>query len=129
MDVQGYKFASAEIDLSGDSKSNDNSTVSLPGLNCSLNTMPVEIYERNKQDRTIRRMRFPTAVIDGDRSEENLAAFTYREIVMLRIMNELTDKPDWNRKIFDTNLTRKWRAEAMAAHSADVTDKCIDYVS
>ena len=85
MDVEDHEHASAEHNLSGNSKGNDSVTISLPGFGCSLNTMPVDIYKRNKQDRTITRMRFPTAVIDGDRSEENLTAFTYREIVMLRI--------------------------------------------
>jgi len=33
---------------------------------------------------------------------------------MMLVMDRLTDKPDWHKKIFDDNITAKWRAEALA---------------
>ncbi|KAI1875747.1 uncharacterized protein JN550_002033 [Neoarthrinium moseri] len=38
---------------------------------------------------------------------------TAREIAMLRVMNALTDKPNWHSKILDEAISEKWRAEAL----------------
>ncbi|KAK1765337.1 hypothetical protein QBC33DRAFT_545162 [Phialemonium atrogriseum] len=37
---------------------------------------------------------------------------TVRELQMLRLMDSITDKPEWDRKIFDEEIVGKWRAEA-----------------
>jgi len=37
---------------------------------------------------------------------------TMREVAMLRFMDAVTDKPDWNRKVFDDKINSKWREEA-----------------
>ncbi|KAB5545812.1 hypothetical protein GE09DRAFT_220286 [Coniochaeta sp. 2T2.1] len=39
---------------------------------------------------------------------------TARELSMLRLMESVTDKPDWEKKVFDNAIADKWRAEAMA---------------
>ena len=39
---------------------------------------------------------------------------TIRERVMLDLMAALKNKPDWEKKIFDKDIVRKWRAEALA---------------
>ncbi|KAF2007253.1 hypothetical protein P154DRAFT_614663 [Amniculicola lignicola CBS 123094] len=38
---------------------------------------------------------------------------TVRELAMLSLMNTLTDKPNWNQKIFNEEIVRKWRKEAL----------------
>ena len=43
------------------------------------------------------------SVLDG--SENPKYCYTMREIKMLALMNELTDMPGWNRKIFDPDFT------------------------
>jgi hypothetical protein len=37
-----------------------------------------------------------------------------REFAMLSVMETLTDKPDWYRKVFDEEIVAKWRKEALA---------------
>lgn len=38
---------------------------------------------------------------------------TVRELSMLRVMEALTDKPNWSKKVFDSTITDKWRKEAL----------------
>ncbi|KAL1643050.1 hypothetical protein SLS58_005019 [Diplodia intermedia] len=40
---------------------------------------------------------------------------TVRERSMLAVMNALTDKPDWERKVFDDTVVARWRTEAVYA--------------
>ncbi|KAJ2998293.1 hypothetical protein NUW58_g361 [Xylaria curta] len=37
-----------------------------------------------------------------------------REVAMMHVMNKLTDKADWHKKVFDDEIVAKWRAEALA---------------
>ncbi|OIW27037.1 hypothetical protein CONLIGDRAFT_635262 [Coniochaeta ligniaria NRRL 30616] len=39
---------------------------------------------------------------------------TVREIAMLGLMESITDKPDWDKKVFDDAIVDKWHAEAVA---------------
>jgi hypothetical protein len=36
-----------------------------------------------------------------------------REVFMMAIMNSLTDKPNWERKVFDEDIVARWRREAL----------------
>jgi hypothetical protein len=36
-----------------------------------------------------------------------------REVAMMLIMDQLTDKPDWHKKVFDDDIVAKWRKEAL----------------
>jgi hypothetical protein len=45
-------------------------------------------------------------------SESQLIAV--RELAMMDIMEKLTDKEDWNKKVFDDGIVAKWREEALA---------------
>ncbi|KAL7917333.1 hypothetical protein ACQKWADRAFT_307037 [Trichoderma austrokoningii] len=36
-----------------------------------------------------------------------------REVAMMMLMNNLTDKPNWHEKVFDETIVAKWRHEAM----------------
>lgn len=51
-----------------------------------------------------------------------------REYTMLEVMNRITDKIGWNVKIFDENITQKWRDEAVGTEGRDVSEKMMDYV-
>lgn len=37
-----------------------------------------------------------------------------REVAMMMVMESITDKPDWHVKVFDAEITNKWKAEALA---------------
>ena len=46
----------------------------------------------------------------------------------MRIMNNITDKPDWSTKVSNEEITAKWRAEILADKDLDVTEKMLDYI-
>ncbi|KAG5637121.1 hypothetical protein H0H81_005714 [Sphagnurus paluster] len=52
---------------------------------------------------------------------------TLREFTMLRFMNEITEKPDWNHKVFDDEIATKWRIEALSAEGQDMTENMVDW--
>lgn len=37
----------------------------------------------------------------------------------MAVMDRLTDKPEWHRKVFDTEIVSKWKQEAMAVPPAE----------
>ncbi|KAJ6438835.1 WD40 repeat 2 [Purpureocillium lavendulum] len=55
-----------------------------------------------------------------------------REACMLKLVDDLTDKPEWWRKIHDAHITAKWKAEALALdwtayrEHADFTPNMVD---
>ncbi|SPO01965.1 uncharacterized protein DNG_04638 [Cephalotrichum gorgonifer] len=50
---------------------------------------------------------FPSAVLGDWHS----VGVTLREKRMLAFVDEITDKPEWERKVFDDEIVEKWRAE------------------
>ncbi|KAF8993787.1 hypothetical protein BDQ17DRAFT_1252472 [Cyathus striatus] len=54
-------------------------------------------------------------------------AKTLRELTMLHIMEELTDKPSWETKILNETITSKWRKEILTS-GEDVSSKMIDFI-
>jgi hypothetical protein len=36
-----------------------------------------------------------------------------RELAMMDVMEKLTDKPDWHKKVFDEEIVGKWKKEAL----------------
>ncbi|KAI0427009.1 hypothetical protein F5Y09DRAFT_45309 [Xylaria sp. FL1042] len=58
-----------------------------------------------------------------------------REIRMMEFMNQITDKPEWDRKVFDEEIVNAWRKEAMGpgVQEMDIdgdiymTEKMFDY--
>ncbi|OQE21645.1 hypothetical protein PENSTE_c011G02177 [Penicillium steckii] len=52
---------------------------------------------------------------------------THREILMMQVMNNITEKPEWNEKVFDEKITTRWRNE-IAQSGQDVTIKMMDWI-
>ncbi|KAJ5812713.1 hypothetical protein N7447_009736 [Penicillium robsamsonii] len=52
---------------------------------------------------------------------------THREVLMMRVMNTITDKSNWDKKVFDEHITDKWREE-IAKSGQDVTPKMMDWI-
>ncbi|KAF8062261.1 hypothetical protein FPV67DRAFT_1672738 [Lyophyllum atratum] len=46
---------------------------------------------------------------------------------MLRLMNQITDKPHWHQKIFDEEIVSKWKAEALSSDGIDITEKMVEW--
>ncbi len=54
---------------------------------------------------------FPHA-LDGEGRGKLSKGVLLRERRMLALIGDITDKPDWHRKVFDKIIVDKWRAEA-----------------
>lgn len=78
-------------------------TVRLPGFGLPIDTFPPSTLPPDGK-----RARFPHAIAD----ECDSTGVTLRERRMLDFINKITDKPEWERKIFDEIIVDKWRGEA-----------------
>ncbi|KAJ5670593.1 uncharacterized protein N7477_005956 [Penicillium maclennaniae] len=78
----------------------------LPGF-----TLPLDCvrHESNNDGIFDRDWLFPNALEEEGDADGFL--YTFREILMMRVMNTITDKPDWERKVFNEDITNKWRKE------------------
>ena len=47
---------------------------------------------------------------------------------MMELMNRITDKEDWDKKVFDGAVSSKWKSEALAIPDTDVSEEMVDYV-
>ncbi|KAL3490985.1 hypothetical protein BJX62DRAFT_225529 [Aspergillus germanicus] len=91
----------------------------LPGWNLPLTYKP----ERDWRDTVFANALDHTDIEDGYCGY----TFTVRELLMMQIMESVTDKPDWEKKVFNEEITNKWREE-IAQSGRDVTDKMIEYI-
>lgn len=67
--------------------------------------------------------RYPTAVVDWVATPICL-----REKNMLGFINAITDKADWNKKVFSEEIVSKWRSEALDPEQLNLSEKCFSYV-
>ncbi len=91
-----------------------------------FNSMPVEkeIETPFTQDAT-ERAGYP---FFHGASEWHAERLTVREVAMLRLMDVLTDKQDFTRKLFDEEITARWKAEAMATPGGMISERAWDWV-
>ena len=61
--------------------------------------------------------RFPSLLTD----EFNGPTLTIREFFMLWCVEQITNKPSWNTKVFDDEILAKWKAEVDQAPWKEVT--------
>ncbi|KAE8349840.1 hypothetical protein BDV28DRAFT_52807 [Aspergillus coremiiformis] len=85
--------------------------VKLPGFGQPLNDNP-PLTEPTGQ-----RRRFPHGICDSC----NSVGVSARERRMLDFINQISDKPEWESKVFDEDITSKWRSEA-CVHKEDLND-------
>ncbi|KAF8885779.1 hypothetical protein BD779DRAFT_658321 [Infundibulicybe gibba] len=48
-----------------------------------------------------------------------LPLITLRECLMLRLMDEMSDKPNWDTEVFDENIASQWKAEVLKSSLVD----------
>lgn len=70
--------------------------------------------------------------VASDKSAILSVPLPVRELAMMNIMDRLTDKTDWNIKVFDEEIVAKWRAEAKAIPDIEfwkisIKDKSVNY--
>ncbi len=111
----------------------DSATVQLPGLRLPIDFMP----PRDKH--------FPVLVGLGTRDSYGIppskdwdyraVTLLLREACMLKLMEELSNKPEWWAKVHNEDIVAKWKAEALAMdwdafhQFADFTPQMFDAVS
>ncbi|PGG98517.1 chromatin structure-remodeling complex protein RSC7 [Blastomyces parvus] len=108
----------------------------LPGFGIELNrartwrATPAEGFVTNRRKKLEDDGLFPSLLAlqtsEGDGATRRLAPI--REFTMLQIMNTITDKPGWEKKIFSPDITKKWREEVMAHRDMDVSERMMDWV-
>lgn len=59
--------------------------------------------------------KFPSAVLDWA-----AVTLTYEELAMMWFIEQITNKPDWHAKVFNAEITAKWKAEVMAVDWAAI---------
>ncbi|KAH0027932.1 hypothetical protein KCU78_g3809, partial [Aureobasidium melanogenum] len=97
--------------------------VLLPGFGRPVNDMLEESTPSYKRpDRTNLYNRYPNAL-----QEWSPEPLTVRERNMMQVINAITDKSDWRRKVFDETIIAKWRAEAVTEEGQGFTEKMFDY--
>jgi hypothetical protein len=52
---------------------------------------------------------------------------TVREVAMIKFMEAVTEKPDWNVKVFDQDIIKKWGEEAMAMPKSVMSEKAVQW--
>ncbi|KAB8262911.1 hypothetical protein BDV32DRAFT_136325 [Aspergillus pseudonomiae] len=93
--------------------------VELPGF-----PLPLDLYDYSYEGTD----RFPHVLQLRDINDEYVRKLcTYREILIMRVMNSITDKPDWNLEVFDEATTAKWRRE-IAASDKDITPDMMRWI-
>ncbi|OOQ82767.1 hypothetical protein PEBR_37508 [Penicillium brasilianum] len=99
-----------------------NWSLQMPGFNQPLNAFPDPNVLSGYYSG------FPNA-LDPEHLEPGYLnkLLTKREINMMRIMNIITDKPEWERKVFDEHIIAKWREE-VAKSGQDASPKMMDWI-
>lgn len=94
----------------------------LPGFGLPIDTWPAWSRKKNKK-------RFPHAISEFGTAK----AITLRERRMLDFINKISDKPEWDRKVFDEAIVSEWRAEATCyddkIEDFYLSEQMFDYVS
>jgi hypothetical protein len=78
----------------------ERATYQYPGLGLPLRYSPQHDYGYYPN----------SASLHGSESE----LIFVRELAMMDVMDKLTDKPDWHKKVFDDAIVEKWEKEALA---------------
>ncbi|RFU23923.1 hypothetical protein B7463_g12415, partial [Scytalidium lignicola] len=86
----------------------------LPGFNLPVNYSCLKGHPEHQPEGSGQDL-FPTAVNDLDIEDGHvsLPLLTLRELDMIRIMENITEKPNWDSKVFDTAITSRWKEEAL----------------
>ncbi|KAJ5097265.1 hypothetical protein N7456_007986 [Penicillium angulare] len=94
----------------------------LPGFNLPLDYLPPGIHGTAELDYFKEFALFPHAL-------QFPAGFgvVQREVLMMRVMNTITEKPDWEKKVFNEEIVSKWRNE-ITESGQDISTKMMDYI-
>ncbi|EGD93540.1 hypothetical protein TESG_01084 [Trichophyton tonsurans CBS 112818] len=113
--------------------------IKLPGFGIPLNearewrVSPGDGFITNTKydgSKDFRERLFPSALDQNDieYGSISMSMLTLREHAMIHAMNNITDKPGWENKVFDQNITAKWRRELLENDTLDMTEKMVDWI-
>ncbi|KAF8647080.1 hypothetical protein AX16_006914 [Volvariella volvacea WC 439] len=88
----------------------------LPGFGLPVNHAPEGFTFPNSTD-----------LAQTGRSDSALPPLMLREIAMLQIMNLITDKPEWDKKVFNDEIVSKWKEEALADSAQSITPAMMEW--
>lgn len=95
----------------------------LPGFGLPINAKKDLISHRTDEHKK----RFPDAISATPGRNYEARLLTVREYTMMELMNKITDKLDWDRKVFDAKIQSKWRTEVLRS-GVDVSERMFDWV-
>ncbi|KAJ5972861.1 uncharacterized protein N7479_002779 [Penicillium vulpinum] len=102
--------------------SDSNPQLCMPGFNVKLNCEP----DKNVMNKWSKG--FPNALDGLDQGEGGMSDLvTHRELLMMQVMNTIVNKPQWDQKVFNKDITTKWRNE-IAESGQDVTPSMMDWI-
>ena len=109
-------------------KMKDSSHLPLFGLTVPLNSIPKRDVKDDWDKQRMIRMRSPNALSDWSASP-----LMFRELHMIQVMGQLTDKPGWKQKIRNEEIVRKWKKECIELWQDEpveeqFSEKMFDYV-
>lgn len=100
----------------------------LPGFGLPVNFIPCS-RSGSRPARGEGHDLFSSALNQDDMSSgwTQLPLTTLREFTMMQLMNQLTDKVDWHKKVFDETIVSNWKAEALNTEGVSVSEKMVDW--
>ena len=98
--------------------------IKLPGFGLPVNTMGDQFSKWDSEKQVHLRNRFPNAITDWAANPVSA-----RERLMTYLINTITDKLEWDRKVFDEEIVNRWRNEAPFSDTGNFSEKMFDYVS
>ncbi|KAJ8080175.1 hypothetical protein PM082_017005 [Marasmius tenuissimus] len=97
-------------------------TTKLPGFGLPVNTLPRYKIAKYPSSSKSSRLCFPNAITSWCASN-----ILVREQTMLSMMNEITEKPEWDRKVSDETIVAKWKDEALNKEGVDFSEAMFNY--
>lgn len=100
--------------------------IRLPGYGLGLR----QRYESGEEEKG----EFPV-LVDDEEDGWKAATLLIREYCMLKVLENLTNKPEWWKKVFDAEIAARWKAEMLSMDweqyhkNADFTPSMADAVS
>ncbi|KAF8885777.1 hypothetical protein BD779DRAFT_658289 [Infundibulicybe gibba] len=91
----------------------DDPDIGLPGCGLPLDHNPDTLFKS-------------ALSLNDDGEPAALPLIALRELTMLRLMDQFSDKADWDENVFDETIVSKWKAEALET-GVDVTQKMVDW--
>ncbi|CAP99467.1 hypothetical protein EN45_006330 [Penicillium chrysogenum] len=107
------------------SKAEKDSRFALPGFNRPLDFAPMEKNVYGVESRSM----FPSALDDRDiqAGYVDLPVLTLREMSMVEVMEDLTDIPEWWKKVFEPDTQEKWKKDALNSDK-DITLNMAEWI-